>query len=398
MKKAKNAIALGLCVITLLFPLISCDRGKDGSEKTFADTSESAVITTAVDTGGAVGKSEGELLSEAKEALALSLAPGDSLTSVTGNIVLPASGINGARITWRSSDPSVISESGTVVRPEGFGVFVTLTATVRVGNSSAEKVFGFFVLPVPASERDTTPPVIEGPDEITVSVGSTVSYRSQVTVTDDKDGSPSLEINADGVNLNQSGDYSVVYKATDSSGNTALKTVTVHVVTLEEAKKIEIRDQKIEEVITEIINDGMTSAEKGRAIFEWVYNNIKWAGTLSERGLVDAGYAAFTRRSGDCYIYYAAAKLLLDYCGIPNVYVERDAEDSHYWMLVDLGTGWYHFDASPKLSKQPYKAFMKTDEELETYAKSRLDGRTDYFKFDKSLYVDYPRQTEPFEG
>ena len=406
MKLTKTMFSLLLCS-AMLISFIGCSVNTDSSNSHGNSSSKERNNTTTIITDSTTGISTtvpndtdvtsekiDDLLNEAADALEIAFAPGDSDSYLTSDLTLPSTGLNNCKVSWSSDNSSVISDDGVVTRPEGDGETIDLTATLSLGSASVTKVFSLFV--PPAVPEDITPPVIIAPDEITVSVGDTVSYRAGLTVTDDLDPSPTIEIDTSEVNLNDAGEYIVTYKATDSAGNTGEKQVKLTVISLEDAAKIATRDQLIKEVVEEIITDDMTTAQKGKAIYEWVYQNIRWAGALCERGLVDAGYAAFTRKSGDCYIYYAASKLLLDYCGIPNVDVERDSKDNHYWLLVDLGTGWYHFDASPKLAKQPYKAFMKTDQELTDYANSRLDGRTDYFKFDESLFEDYPRQTEPF--
>ncbi|WP_226392623.1 S-layer homology domain-containing protein [Ructibacterium gallinarum] len=67
--------------------------------------------------------------------------------TTTKDLVLPTEGINGAVISWASSDPKVISETGKVTRGEG-NETVTLTATVTYnGQSRSEEkpvtVLGF---------------------------------------------------------------------------------------------------------------------------------------------------------------------------------------------------------------------------------------------------------------
>lgn len=79
--------------------------------------------------------------------------------------------------------------------------------------------------PEPMEPPDTEPPVIEGEDQHVVYIGDTVSFRKCVTVTDNKDENVKLEVDSSSVNLNKEGSYTVIYKATDSSGNTAVKEV-----------------------------------------------------------------------------------------------------------------------------------------------------------------------------
>ena len=63
--------------------------------------------------------------------------------------------------------------------------------------------------------------MIEGVKDITAYIGETVSYKKDVTVTDNMDQNPTLDIDNSKVNLNKAGTYEVVYTATDSAGNTS---------------------------------------------------------------------------------------------------------------------------------------------------------------------------------
>ncbi len=56
---------------------------------------------------------------------------------------------------------------------------------------------------------DTTAPVIEGTKDIEAFVGDTISYKADVTVTDDYDENPSLSIDNSQVDLTQAGTYPV---------------------------------------------------------------------------------------------------------------------------------------------------------------------------------------------
>ena len=73
--------------------------------------------------------------------------------TVTGNLTLPTKGsVEGCTISWKSSNPDVISNDGKVTRPkEGeANVEVTLTATVTYGDISQTKDFAVTVVAVGA--------------------------------------------------------------------------------------------------------------------------------------------------------------------------------------------------------------------------------------------------------
>ena len=69
-------------------------------------------------------------LADDKTALKVTYASGDSSGSVTQDVTLPTSGASGSStITWSSSNPAVISNTGVVTVPSA-NTSVTLTATI----------------------------------------------------------------------------------------------------------------------------------------------------------------------------------------------------------------------------------------------------------------------------
>jgi len=80
--------------------------------------------------------SDAAVVAADKAALAIGYGPGDSASSVTGNVFLPTSGEGGSTITWASSAPDVISISGGVTVPIDSDAAVTITATITYGSAS----------------------------------------------------------------------------------------------------------------------------------------------------------------------------------------------------------------------------------------------------------------------
>lgn len=122
------------------------------------------------------------------------------------------------------------------------------------------------------------------------------------------------------------------------------------------------------------------------AIFDWVHSNILYQTIFEEQSYEDAAYRGFTRRNGDCYVYFSCAKMLLDLAGIPNLMVTRYpvVTNGHYWNLVQLNGEWYHCDAT--VFRDHYDMyFMCTDDEID-------DGHHD---FDHSLY---PERASGYSG
>ena len=84
-------------------------------------------------------------LSEAKAALNVGYASGDSANSVTKNVTLATTGLHGVGVSWATSDASTITTGGVVTRKEAGDTTVTLTATLTVGGLTDTKVFTLVV-------------------------------------------------------------------------------------------------------------------------------------------------------------------------------------------------------------------------------------------------------------
>ena len=242
---------------------------------------------------------------------------------------------------------------------------------------------------------DTTAPEFSPMQTLKVNLGQTVSYRKGITATDDRDGEISFTIDSSAVNLEQKGSYIITYSATDSSGNTTKVERTVE-VSASVVVNQELVDELAKKVLDKIIKEGMTPHEKLLTIFNYVRKNMSYK-AASDSDLLKGAYRALTKHNGDCYNYFAITKVLLDNCGIDNIPVERDSKkSSHYWLLVNIGTGWYHLDTLGTYAEFPFKCFMKTDAEVKAYSKSRTDGKTDYYKFDESALPE--RATEKYKA
>lgn len=253
---------------------------------------------------------------------------------------------------------------------------------------------------------DTQPPVIEGPHDMTVAVGMTLSYRSGVTAVDQVDGKVKLDVDASQVNLTQPGEYPVTYRAVDRAGNRAETTVTVTVVEVSgvddddptadvsgEGQEIEL--PPIKEVTAEMVNEeadrilgkiltpSMSQWEQARAIYNYVHTRIKYVGTSDKSSWLMGAYVGFTRGRGDCYNYFACSKALLDRAGIPNVDLYRvGGGTDHYWQLVNVGSGWYHFDACPHPNSYPLYSFLLDETAVREYTEKCAPVRSNYYVYD----------------
>jgi len=74
---------------------------------------------------------------------------------------------------------------------------------------------------------DTIPPVISGPDTITVEVNSSVDYLVNYSAIDNVDGDVSVKIVENNVDISVAGEYTLVIEALDKAGNKARFSVKV---------------------------------------------------------------------------------------------------------------------------------------------------------------------------
>ncbi len=101
----------------------------------------SSTVTATVYDEDAVALDEAWLTDE------LLLSGNSNLSSVTDNVYLPENGPNGSTISWESTDETVVTLNGTVMRPnhtEG-DKQVTLTATIFKGDIEDDKIFNVIV-------------------------------------------------------------------------------------------------------------------------------------------------------------------------------------------------------------------------------------------------------------
>ncbi len=230
--------------------------------------------------------------------------------------------------------------------------------------------------------KDTEPPVIEGVKELTVRAGGSISYKKNVTVTDNYDEDVSLEIDSSAVDLNTVGDYPVTYTATDFEGNETVVETTVHVrpAGVETATE-ETVNAEADKVLASILTDGMSQYEKASAIYNWVHSNIGYENSTPKTDWVQGAYRGLFNRRGDCFVYAMTSKCLLTRAGITNMDIQKiPTSRHHYWNLIDIGEGWHHFDATRRSDGTTF--FYWTDAQLMEYSNAHYGSHN----YDRSQY------------
>lgn len=217
-------------------------------------------------------------------------------------------------------------------------------------------------------KADTEAPVISGAADQKIYLGDSVSYRKNISVTDNSQAEPTLTVDASQVNLREAGTYPVVYTAADNAGNISSVTVTLTVEAREYSQ--EEVDALADEVLAEILTEGMTQREKAEAIYTWITTHVYYLSHSEGDDWVKSAYEGLALRQGDCRVFAFTAKELLTRAGIPNMDIEKiPSRVRHYWNLVDVGEGWLHFDTCPRRDG-PRGFFLWTDAELMEYSAS----------------------------
>lgn len=231
-------------------------------------------------------------------------------------------------------------------------------------------------------EEDTQAPVISGVSDISVFTGETVSYKKNVTVTDNCPDGLQLTVDNSAVNLSAEGTYPIIYTARDYAGNetSVSANITVKPRVYDEYEVYALADQVLDQIIT----PEMTPLEKVQAIYRYNQTHIAYANHSEKDNWVRAAYEGLVDQKGDCYVYACTAKVLLTRAGIANIdIVKIPTRTNHYWNLVNIGDGWYHFDTTPRVSDHPYIC-MWTEEQLMAYSAIHYGSHN----YDHSLYPE----------
>lgn len=218
---------------------------------------------------------------------------------------------------------------------------------------------------------DHTAPLITGARDFESFIGDAISYMDGITVSDDYDENPTLEVDTSAVNVTEEGYYPVTYTATDEQGNSSSVTVTMHLRIkperyYEPEELYELARQII--VDNDICDDSMSQMEQAFRITSWVSTHLHYMMDSDKCDWTAGAYDALTTMYGDCFNYMAMCRAMYGAMGIESITVERYPINisSHYWNLINIDGLWYHCDACVFLSMTDITfIFMYTDAELD---------------------------------
>ena len=141
-------------------------------------------------------------------------------------------------------------------------------------------------------------------------------------------------------------------------------------------------------VLEKILKEDMTKKQIIKAIYDWIRKNTRYTTYDQESDYVLGAYDGFTDHSGNCFTYAAMAKFLLTRAGIENIDIVKVVPEgstdipTHFWNLVNIGEGWYHYDVTPRKDGSTF--FYITDAKLHEYS----DNHNYTHRYDESLYPE----------
>ncbi len=237
---------------------------------------------------------------------------------------------------------------------------------------------------------DAEAPIVMA-DDIYVTVGGSVAYKKNVHAYDnvDADDALTIEIVRDGVDLNTEGQYTYIANVSDASGNIGSDTATIYVLPADaNVANIDEVNDLADAVLEDIIKEDMTKKQIIKAIYDWIRKNTRYTTYDQESDYVLGAYDGFTNHTGNCFNYAAMAKFLLTRAGIDNIDIVKVVPEgstdipTHFWNLVNIGEGWYHYDVTPRKDGSTF--FYITDAEMHEYS----DNHNYTHRYDESLYPE----------
>ena len=292
--------------------------------------------------------------------------------------------ISGFMLVERRAEDFVISVDDVTAVTAAFveEPDLTLEGTQELELSLTDEGGNSVLLPVTLTlYPDTEPPEIAGIHDLALLIGESLAYRKGLRVTDNCPEGLNLEIDSSGVNLNQEGVYQAVYTATDLAGNSTTATITVTVRPWEHSE--DELNSLADGVLARIINPNMSQRDILDAIYNYITSNVLYIDHSEKGNWSQAAYEGLSQHRGDCYVFACTAKLLLTRAGIENMDIGKSDEYSnHYWNLVDIGDGWYHFDCTPRVDHP--RIFLWTDAQLQTYSNNHHHSHD----YDRSLFPE----------
>ena len=312
----------------------------------------------------------------------ISEAPSPAVTAVNltiamGQDVTPAHMLDPSRpmqTAYFTAAPDLFRSGEQTVEingTDGLGSHFTVTAVLTV-------------LP------NETPPTIEGVRDIVVPGRSTLLLRQGVSAYDAFGNPLEFFVDSHGVDADTPGLYVIMYYTYDGCGNRTEVAATVTVTDVD----IDWVYRQVDDILAGITTADDSQVTQARAVHTWMTRNMTYAAAIGLSGRYENVNQGLRHRSGNCFVYFYTAEMMLTRLGIPNRRIDRAGGDTnHRWHLINPdGLGWHHFDTSPHhlAVAGEIDTFMFTAGQAAAFTRLIEDrlGRGYYYAYDGDLHPD----------
>lgn len=174
-------------------------------------------------------------------------------------------------------------------------------------------------------------------------------------------------------------------KITTSYSTTGEVNITVDKLYSDE--DIKAVNKKIDEIISNIINDNMSLEDKILAVHDYIINNTKYdSDALNNNSKYKSyiSYGTLLEGYSTCNGYADAMALFLDRFNVPNI---RVASSTHVWNAVYLNNKWLHLDLTwddpitENADTLTHKFYLIDTRTLEGY-------NIDEHEYDKTIFLE----------
>lgn len=317
------------------------------------------------------------------------VAPKGTVSSITayyGGVFPPADGFVSGIIDEGPVTISYESDPGAIV---GDQTAVRIVLTDQAGNTTV------YDSQISIISDDEAPKFITFPKQLEAVVNTALVWENKVSA-EDNSGVVDLSIDTANVKLNNPGTYTAYFVAKDPAGNETRQEVKVIIKDFVVTE--EMMDNLCAKIVAKIITEDMTVKEQLHAVYKYVSSSINYTNSGKHDDVRKEAYLALsTRKSGDCFSFYAASNELLNYLGYETQMVRRkldcvEESGNHYWVLVNCGTkenpSWYHHDSCPQIRAYRQDMYMMTDAQMKAYTNYRASetSKKHYYDYDTSLH------------
>lgn len=135
-----------------------------------------------------------------------------------------------------------------------------------------------------------------------------------------------------------------VYKTTFSDANYCMFSPG-YSYTDEEMQEIQAAAENACQEVSTLLPEGAGDYEKAKTVYTYLIDNAEYQESEDDQSMA----GIFWKKQAVCAGYAGAAQYLLEYLGVPCIYVEGStvgSTEGHAWNIITLNGEYYYFDAT----------------------------------------------------